>query len=115
MDRPELDVTFRRMMPTDDILQYTRNLADRLAAALPGEEAEIRVVLERLAPDRFRRASIRVGVQFAAGGLEATVGQTDPDPFLGLRNAFAVLSYRLTSAGKMAAPEPSPPPATVAV
>ncbi|MFW5875497.1 MAG: HPF/RaiA family ribosome-associated protein [Myxococcota bacterium] len=87
-----VEVTFRRMVPTDELVYYVRRCCRRIDR-VRGHVADWRVVLHHEA-DR-RRCRVRVSRCHEGGHVSAA--EVDSDPFLAVRNAFARVPGRAPS------------------
>lgn len=79
-----VEVTFQRMVPTDELVYFVRRCCRRIDRA-QGQVTDWRVVLYHEA-DR-RRFRVRVRRYYEGGHIAAA--EVDSDPFLAVRNAFA--------------------------
>lgn len=93
----EVEITFRRIIPTDDLVYFIRRSCRRFDASLR-EHARWRVVLHR-GSDR-----VRAHVMRNCTGEHATAAVTDIEPFVALSRAFCSLADRLACRGS----EPEP-------
>jgi hypothetical protein len=84
-----VDITFRHMTPSDELVYFIRRYCRRSDADL-GRRADWWVLVVREA-DRGRYR-VRVLRDEPAG--QAEVVELDPDPFLAVRNAYGLLSTR---------------------
>lgn len=92
-----VEITFRQMTPTDELVYFVRRACERVERA-SGERACWHVLIDR----DVDRGQTRVRV--ARGGQQALpeVEEMDPDPFLAARNAFV----RLATAADHVEPTP---------
>lgn len=89
-----VDITFRHMTPSDELVYFIRRHCRR-ADACWSRRADWWVIVVREAA----RARFRVRVMRADPQARAEVVELDPDPFLAVRNAFGILSTRIPEAG----------------
>jgi hypothetical protein len=82
-----VDITFRQLRPSDELLYYIRRHCRR-ADAQHGHTAAWWVLVAH----EQGRGRYRVRVQREGEDGRAEVVQVDPDPFLAVRNAFSVLT-----------------------
>jgi hypothetical protein len=84
-----VDITFRHMTPSDELVYFIRRHCRRVDVQ-QGDRAEWWILLVREpGVGRFQARVIR---EAPKGEAEAT--ELDPDPYLAVRNAFEVLSGR---------------------
>lgn len=88
----EVEITFRRMLPTDDLVYFVRRSCRRFDASLH-EHARWRVVLHR------GSGRVRAHVMRNHAGEHAMAAVADVDPFVALSRAFASLAEHLACQG----------------